>query len=692
MNTPFAQAPAPRPWLVPAWWLAIGLGILTLLLYWPATHADFINYDDPDYVTTNPAVLGGLTLNHIAWAFTTSDTANWHPLTWLSLMLDATLFGPQSAGFHFTNVALHALNAVLLFGLLLRLTGARWRSALVAALFAWHPLHVESVAWVAERKDVLSTCLGFLALWFYLGYTKSRDGSALPAGRSRVFYGLSLLVYALGLLSKPMVVTWPCVWLLLDFWPLNRFQPGRAWPLVREKIPFFALAGAASVVTFLVQHHGGALADLAGVPFDLRLENALISYVRYLEKLFWPSGLAVFYPYPPSWPLALALLAAVALAGVTTLFWIRRRHEPFLLVGWLWFVGMLVPVIGLVQAGQQSLADRYTYLPSVGLLILLVWGAHALTRRSRPAILLAGVVAAASLVLCLVLTRQQLACWQNSETLFRHALAVTQSNYIAHNHLGIYLFDQGHTDAAIQEYQSALDLQPTDAEAHNNLGVALARQGRTDDALTHYQTALRLKPGYAEVHYNLANLLARLGKTDTAITEFSAAIRLKPDQVTAHNNLGVLLNNQGQVDAAISEFATALHLDPHDADAHYNLGNAFLKQGQIARAITEFQAALQGQPDYAPAHYNLGVALSQQGPTDAAISEFQAALRLKPDYAIAHNHLGIALAQQGRLDEAIHEFQAAIRFKPAYASAQTNLARAQELKNQSVTQHSAPAQ
>jgi len=665
--------------------------LVTLALYWPATRADFVNYDDPDYVTTNPVVQGGLTLNHIAWTFTTSTAANWHPLTWLSLMLDASLFGIHPAGFHFTNVALHTLNVLLLFGLLLRLTGAAWRAALVAALFAWHPVHVESVAWVAERKDVLSTCLGFLALWYYLSYTKCLSGPAGPAGRTRLYYGLSLLAFTLGLLSKPMLVTWPGVWLLLDYWPLGRFQPGRAWPLVREKIPFLALAGAVSVVTLLVQHHGGAVSDLAGAPAGLRLENALISYVRYLGKLFWPSGLAVFYPYPPAWPLASVLLAALALAGLTAVFWIRRHHEPFLLVGWLWFIGMLVPVIGLVQAGQQSLADRYAYLPSVGLLILLVWGAHALTRHSRPAALLAGLAAAASLGLCLAWTRTQLAYWQNSETLFRHALAVTQNNYVAHNNLGFYLFDQGHPDAAIQEYQSAIALQPADAEAHNNLGVALAKLGHPAEALAQYQTALRLKPGYAEVHYNLANLLARSGKADDAITEFQAAVRLQPDHVTAHNNLGVLLSNQGRVGDAIAEFAIALRLDPNDADAHYNLGNAYLKQGQSLPAITEFQAALQGQPDYAPAHYNLGIALSQQGQTDAAISEFQAALRLKPDYAIAHNHLGIALGQQGRLDEAIHEFQEAVRFKPDYANAQTNLARAQALKNPPATPPSPPA-
>jgi tetratricopeptide (TPR) repeat protein len=683
MTKPNANQPIPmlfRP-RFPAWLVAVLLALVTMALYWPATRCEFVNYDDPDYVTENPRVQAGLTLNNVVWAFSTGQASNWHPLTWLSLMLDVNMFGSSAAGMHLTNLLLHALNTVLLFWLLRSLTGAPWRSAWVAALFAWHPLHVESVAWVTERKDVLSACFGFLVLVSYVRYARGggtakwergegrgqksevrsqksevegqslevsalqRQSGGLPFYRSP-FYWLAWGCFALGLMSKPMLVTWPFVLLLLDYWPLERFKPGGGWLLVKEKIPFFVLAAAASVVTFVVQKNGGAMVLVETTPFGARCANALLSYGRYLEKLVWPADLAVLYPYPGNWPVTQVLLAGVLLAGISALFWWRRRRHPFLLMGWLWYGGTLVPVIGLVPVGDQAMADRYLYLPSVGVLMAVIWGAHELTRRWRfllPGLSVAGI---AAIAFCLALTRQQLAYWQNSETLFRHALAVTENN----------------------------------CTAHNNLGTALDSEGQTDAAISQFQEALRLKPDNALTCYNLGNALARQGDTDGALRQFQSALRLKPDYTKAHNNLGNLLAGQGQPGAAIRQFQEALRLDPDFADAHYNLANALLKQGRLDEAVAQFETTIRLLPEFAPARYNLGVVLSKQGRGDAAIGEFEGAIRLKPDYAIAHNSLGFAYAGKGRLDEAIHEFQEALRLKPDYASAQSNLAKAVELK------------
>jgi tetratricopeptide (TPR) repeat protein len=689
--------------------LAALLVLVTLALYWPATHCDFVNYDDPDYVTANPRIQAGLTPANIGWAFTTEQAGNWHPLTWCSLMLDVNLFGNKAAGFHFTNLALHAVNAALLFWLLWQMTGARWRSAGVAAVFAWHPVHVESVAWVAERKDVLSAGFGFLALIFYVQFThraRRQEPRVSPKAQVRppqskaepsfhlspftlsrfnlsTYFLLAWFCFALGLMSKPMLVTWPFVLLLLDFWPLGRFGPGRGWPLLREKIPFVILAVLTCVVTFVVQKSGGAMRLMESLPWDVRGENALLSYVRYLGKLFWPTDLAVFYPHPGYFPLEQVLLAGAVLTGISALAWIQRRRYPFLLMGWLWYLGTLVPVIGLVQVGEQAMADRYLYLPSVGILILTLWGAWELARCPRSLRWGLSVAGAAALVLCLVLTRQQLGYWRDSETLFRHALAVTDNNYTAHNNLGTALDNQGQTDPAIAQFQEALRLKPNNAEARYNLGNALTRQGRTEAALEQFQTSLTLKPDYAPAHNNLGNLLASQGQTDAAIRQFQEALRLKPDFTDAHYNLGNALLKQGLTDEAVNQFQVALRFLAGFAPAHYNLGVAFARQGRPDAAISQFQTAIRLQPDYAPAHYNLGVAFNRQGRTDAAISEFQEAIRFQPDYAIAHNSLGFILGGQGRLDEAIREFQEALRYKPDFAIAQTNLARALELKNQS---------
>ncbi|MGA3163184.1 MAG: tetratricopeptide repeat protein [Verrucomicrobiota bacterium] len=556
--------------------------------------------------------------------------------------------------------------------MLRNLTGAIWRSVLVAALFGLHPLHVESVAWVSERKDVLSTCFGLLALIFYVRYARKQSPHA---------YVVALFFFALGLMSKPMLVTWPFVMLLLDYWPLERFKPGHAWQLMKEKIPFFALAAVASVVTLVVQNHGGAMKMVENLPLGARSGNALVSYCRYLGKLFWPTDLAVFYPHPGYWLLEQVLLAGGLTAGISVFLFVKRRRYPFLLMGWLWFVGTLVPVIGLVQVGEQSMADRYTYIPSLGVLIMAIWGAYELTRRWRYQVMALSVAGSAAIVLCLGLTRQQLGYWKNNETLFRHALAVTENNYLAHKALGGALFRKGQIDEAINQYQEAIRLKPDYAEAYNNLGTAFQKKGQIDEAINQYQKAIRLTPDYADAHYNLGNALGRKGQVDEAISQFQEAIRLKPDYADAHYNLGIALGRQGQTDEAINQYREAIRLKPDYADAHNNLGTALGRKGQIGEAINQFQEAILLKPDYADAHYNLGIAFGSKGQTDEAISQFQDAIRLKPDYAEAHNNLGTALGSKGQTDEAISQFQEAIRLKPDYGDAQNNLARALRMKN-----------
>ena len=559
----------------PLWLIAALLVLVTIALYWPATDHDFVNYDDNEYVLDNPHVTSGLTLENARWAFGNGYAGNWHPVTWLSHMLDCRMFGLNPWGHHLTNVLLHALNAVLVFALLQQMTGAALRSLFVAALFAVHPLRVESVAWVAERKDVLSGFFGLLSLIAYAGYAQAAEvrnqksgvgkpgEQAIPAlapRRSTLDYGLALFFFALGLMSKPMLVTWPFVMLLLDYWPLERFKRNSAWRLVTEKTPFFALTALASIVTFLVQQQAGAVKTVQSLPLAVRSGNALISYCRYLGKLFWPTNLTVLYPFPGHWPMEKVLLAGGLIAGISAVLFVRRRRYPFLLMGWLWYCGTLVPVIGLVQVGEQAMADRYAYIPSLGVLVLTIWGACELTSRWRYHVIALSVAGSAAIVLCMVLTRQQLGHWQDSEALFRHALELTENNYFAHCALGNALLKQGRNDEASSQYREAIRLQPDYSLAHNNFGNALLRQGQIDAAISQYQEAIRLQPDYVLAHNNLGNALYRKGGDDEAIRQYQEAIRLQPDYADAHNDLGVALYRKGRNSEAISQFQEALRL------------------------------------------------------------------------------------------------------------------------------------
>lgn len=653
-------------------WAVLGVCVFLAVIVWivfgQTLHHGFVSYDDDDYVYENSVVQKGLTWGGMGWAFAQFHSANWHPLTWLSHMLDCQLYGLNAGGHHFTNVALHTLSAVLLFLVLRRMTGALWRSAFVAAVFAIHPLHVESVAWVAERKDVLSGVFFMLTIMAYVRYA----GGA----RSPVRYGLVLLLFALGLMCKPMLVTLPFVLLLLDYWPLRRMSgamplgPGWKRPLI-EKIPFFVLAAASCVVTIFAQT--GAIQAVEGLPLAARLENALESYVVYLGQMFWPLHLAVLYPFAAG-NIGVSALSLLLLAGISAAAFGLRRRCPYFLTGWLWYLVMLLPVIGILQVGLQAHADRYTYLPQIGLYLALTWGAvdWCAGWRYRRAVL--GGVSAAVLVALIFCARLQAACWRNSESLWTHTLACTVNNYDAQYNLGVVLLKQGAVDDAIACFREALRINPHYAEADNNLGYALFQKGAVDGAIIRFQQALQVKPGLAIAHYNLANALLQKGAVDDAVAQFQQALQINPAYTDARINLGNALLQKGAVDDAIAQFQQALQINPGFAEAHNNLGNALLQKGAVDDAIAQFQQALQINPRYAEARYNLGNALFRAGNVDAAILQYQQALQIKPVYAEAHNNLGYALLQKGDDAGAIFHYQQALQINPAYANAKNNLA------------------
>jgi protein O-mannosyl-transferase len=512
---------------------------------------------------------------------------------------------------------------------------------------------------------------------------------------SSSFYLLSLFFFALGLMSKPMLVTWPFVMLLLDYWPLGRFSfpalrhsSTATLRLIWEKLPFFAVAAAASVVTFGVQQRAGALASGESLPLAARAGNALIAYCRYLGKLFWPADLAVFYAHPGQWPLGQVVIAGAVLLGLSVLVWMKRRRYPYLLMGWLWYCGALVPVSQVVQTGSHAMADRYTYLPLIGLFIPIIWSVCELTRGWRYQGLALSVGGGAAIVLCLALTRQQIGYWKDSEALFRHALDATKNNYLAHNSLGAALIKKGQINEAIRQCQEAIRLRPGYALAHNNLGLAFEEKGQADEAISQYQEALRVKPDFADACYNLANALLIKNQLDEAIRQFQRALQLKPDYAPAHNNLGVALARKGQNNDAIRQYQEALRLKPDYAEAHNNLGSGLSREGQTSEAIRQFQEAIRLKPAYAEAHFGLGVALAGTGETDQAIRQFQEALRLKSASTEAQKDLGAVWTEypqalgdiasrldgQGKYGEAIRCYQAALKVPPDQVGILNNLA------------------
>jgi tetratricopeptide (TPR) repeat protein len=633
------------------WLIAMLLTLLTVAVYGQVVGHDFLIFDDADYVVANPHVRGGLSAANIAWALTGIHVATWHPLTSLSHLLDVQLFGLHAGAHLLENAALHALNSALLFAVLRRMTGRRWPSALVAALFALHPLHVESVAWVSERKDVLSTLFWMLTLLAYDGYTRR------PNTRR---YALLVLVFALGLLAKPMLVTLPFVLLLLDWWPLRRREKGdgrRELPapsrlpspvsrLLLEKVPLFVLAAAVSVITLAAQRRAGAVTSLDALPLGARLANAAVSYATYLVQTVAPIGLAPFYPLRPdlpAWQVGGAVLLLVALSAVAV--W-GARTRPYLAVGWAWYLGTLVPVLGLVKQGEQAMADRFTYIPLIGIFIMLAWGLADLAAARRWPERRLAAAATAALIACAAVTLWQVSRWRDSETLFRHALAVTRDNYLAHLNLGAVLLDTGRNAEALGEFEAALRIRPRLVTALVNAGKAQVALGQPEAAAAAYQRALQIDPDNALGHYNYGVLLGSQGRLDDAAAHYEAAVAANPDYAKAHNNLGSVRAEQGRFDAAVVHYRAALALYPDLAPAHLNLAVALEATGRPDEALAHARAAVRLAPEEPRTHLNLGAMLMGQGQTDAAIEHYREAVRLRPDLSDAQIALADALARR----------------------------------------------
>ncbi len=595
--------------------IGAGLIVVTLAVYGQVIGHQFINLDDDTYIYENPMVTAGLTTKGLVWAFTTFHAANWHPLTWLSHMLDAQMFGLNPGPHLPINVLFHILNSLLVFALLKDMTHRVWRSAMVAALFALHPMHVESVAWAAERKDVLSAFFGLLSLFAYMRYAKAASSSW------KQFLPVTLSL-ALALMAKPMFVTWPFVMLLLDYWPLNRLEwrprdglnrlvRGLA-PLAREKIPIFVLAAASIAITYLAQSRGGAVRQFADAPVLLRISNALVAYARYLVSLFWPRGLGVYYPFSPEgispWQVAASLALVV---GVTIVVIRAMEGRGYLITGWAWYLGTLIPVIGLVQVGGQSMADRYSYIPSVGLFVMVVWGVADLIGKRRLQYRATAVVAVIWLTILGSLAWVQVGYWRDSITLLRHTLLVAPDNLVVHYNLAHALEKQGNLNEAIAHLGDALRIKPDFFDALINIGVTLNDQRRSTEATNYLTRAVELQPGSSKAHLQLGIALAQSGSSDEALRHFYQALESAPSDPDVRTNLGLMLARQGKLPEAREQLNEALRLNPNSPEAHNNLGLVLFMQGEPEKSIPEFSTALRLKPEFRLAQDNLNRAQAQ---------------------------------------------------------------------------------
>ncbi len=654
--------------------LCVVLAAITFAVFGQTLTHQFVDFDDGEYVSDNPVVAQGLTLKGTVWAFS-CHAANWHPLTWLSHELDCQLYGLHPGGHHLTNVLLHTATVIALFLVLRQMTGALWRSAFVAAVFAIHPLRVESVAWLAERKDVLSGLFFMLTIGAYVRYVRfagtapleRRPTTQVAAGRasgrfvntisSRAWgrYGVVMLLFALGLMCKPMVVTLPMVLLLLDYWPLQRMEPRKLPGLVLEKLPLLALSVASGVVTLLAQNK--AMPSTAVISVPLRCSNVLVTCMVYLGQMVWPAGLAVIYPYPQNGlPLWEVVLAAVLLAGLSVVAFRQRRKQPWLLMGWLWYLVMLLPVMGVIQVGNQAHADRYTYLPLIGIYMALTWLAGSATvpvalagvtpgsPRAKKAFgetpktasetLALPILAVAILAVLMVCAWKQTGYWQDSETLWRHTAASTTDNAMGHYSLGDALSQKGSEDEAITQYQMALQIMPDFVEAHDNLGVALLEKGRLDEAITQFKMALQIKPGNPKARNNLGFALIRKGSVDEAIHCFQQALEIKPDYVQARVNLGNAFLQKGNTAEAIAHFQKVLQIDPGNPVAQNNLawllatcGEAALRNGNKAVELARQANAQTGGTNPKILH-TLAAAYAEAGQFSNARESAQKAMAL----------------------------------------------------------------
>jgi tetratricopeptide (TPR) repeat protein len=629
--------------------MSLCLIVAILIPYGQVKNFDFVGFDDELYVTENFHVQSGLTVKGLKWAFTTTHAGNWHPMTWLSHMLDSEIFGLNPMGHHWTNLLIHMANTLLLFIILHRMTGMHWQSLFVAALFALHPLHVESVAWVAERKDVLSTFFGmvcFLAYWRYVKHPRLMN------------YLLVILFLGLGLMSKPMLVTFPFVLLLLDFWPLDRFQieTDRPWQagektgmarqnifqLIWEKIPLFILVFMFSLVAYHAQSREGAVGTLANFSLKARISNALVSCVHYISKAIWPVNLAVYYPHPgdtlPWWQV---FGAALAIASVSVLAVRVIKDYPYVSVGWFWYLGTLVPVIGLIQVGYQAMADRYTYIPLIGIFIIVSWGgSDVLGKWHFRKTALAGL----AVIILSVLTARtyvQLGHWKNRIALFSHALKVTDNNYVAHNNLGVAYYEKGAFAKAIFHHKEILNRFPNDAGALYNLGNAMFGSGDFDQAVLSYTASLRIQPEDAKVHNNLANVLFSQGKVGDAMGHYREALRINPDNSDAHSNLANVLVSVGNTHDAALHYTEALRIDPENKNAHYNFGSLLFTQKKDKEALAHFSETIKIDPGYVKAYNSMGIIFLRHGRLQNAGVFFSKALEIDSNFAEARKNLEI---------------------------------------------------
>jgi tetratricopeptide (TPR) repeat protein len=639
--------------------ICIFLMVATFCIYTQTQDHEFINFDDDLYITDNWNVQAGLTSESVKWAFTTTYSGDWSPVTWFSHILDYQLHGLHAKGHHLTSLFLHIANTLILFIVLSRMTGAIWQSAFVAAMFAFHPLNVESVAWAAERKNVLSTLFWLMTLWAYIHYAEKPNIKR---------YGLVFLFFTLGLMSKPMLVTLPFVLLLLDYWPLRRLKfkqergsnkisekniakRSEVLQLVLEKVPLFLLSAVFSIVTYIASKSLGAMDYGENLTFSTRVTNAMVSYLDYLGKMVWPSELSILYPHPgntlTAWE---GILCGMALVGITIISIRLIRKAPYFAVGWFWYLGTLVPVIGIfVQAGDQAMADRYAYVPLIGIFIIVAWGLPELMAKWRYKEKVLPISAGIIIFALLITTWKQVGHWKNSITIFKHAISVTDKKYpsfvVAHNQLGIALFSDGKNEEAISHYKMAIKFNPDHAKSHSNFGGALLAEGKIEEAISHYKMAIKLNPDFAAAHFNLGITLVAGGKIEEAIPHYRMAIEINPDFSSAHYNLGKVLSAERKIEEAISHYKMAIEIMPDFAAAHYNLGNALFKKRALKEAISHYKMSIEIKPGFAEAYSNLGGALLHAGMTEEAIDSFKEAIRIRPGFAAAQKNLKVAISK-----------------------------------------------
>ena len=653
------------------------LVLATAGVYYQVYRFSFVNYDDPEYVMQNINIQNGVTMAMVKWAFTTGYACFWHPMTWISHALDCQIFGSKPGGHHLTNLIFHIANTLLIFYVLVIMTGATWKSAFVAGLFALHPLHVESVAWISERKDVLSTFFWLLTMWAYVRYVRS------PAQAAIKNYLLFLLFFSLGMMSKPMLVTLPFLMLLLDYWPLNRFTAEHAETaekkniikkLIVEKIPLFAIAAVLSVVAYIVQKQGmGIPRDGAGFVLPVRIANALISYLQYIIKMFWPANLAMFYPHPgQNVSFFYAAISACFLISISIMVICFSKNHRYLFTGWFWYIGTLVPVIGIIQVGEHAMADRYSYITLTGLFIIIAWGAPELLERLRYRNIILWSSSLLILLILAVCAQIQTGYWKNTEILCEHALKVTRNNHKAHFCITMPLLSQERYEEVISHCREAIRIKPDCWEAYNNMAIALYKTGKIDEAIACDEYIVLKRPHDFISRGNLAGLLMGVGRYDEAITQCRIALEDK-DIITTRKILGNSLLKIAKYPEAAEEFRRVLASAPDDPNIMNKYGSALVHSGKFDDAISLSEKSIKIAPQLSEGYLNMGFAFIGKGRFAEAVQEYEKALAITPENAIAHSEAGVAYFKLGKLDDAIGHFKQALLIDPNNTAAQQNL-------------------